>query len=298
MKINVIGVPLNLGCDREGVEKAPDTLRRNGLISTIKQHGHKVYDLGNQYIPEVSEKNKFSSHRKMKYHDEIVEVNNNLAEVVYATIKGGAIPIVIGGDHSVGLGSVSGVKQAFDDLCIIWLDAHGDLNTAQTTPSGNVHGMILSALMGIGDEAFVNLYSAGNKVKPENVFLIGTRSLDKGEINVVKKTPINHISMDSFRSLKLENVLERIRETLIENGVKNVHLSIDVDSVDPYYAPGTGTKVRDGFSKAEFLELIDAIVKMGYIRSVDLVEFNPLLDVDGVTANLCIDIVNSIAKRV
>lgn len=297
MKINVIGVPLNLGCDKEGVEKAPDTLRKNGLISAIRSNGHKVYDLGNQYIPEVSHKDKFSSHRNMKYHDEIVEVNNNLAEVVYATIKGGAVPIIIGGDHSVGLGSVSGVKQAFDDLGIIWIDAHGDLNTAQTTPSGNIHGMILSALMGIGDEALVNLYSAGSKVKPENVFLIGTRSLDVGEKEVVKQTPINHISMANYRKLRVEKVAEQIRETLTLNGIENVHLSIDVDSIDPILAPGTGTKVKNGFTKEEFLELLNAIMSMGFTRSIDLVEFNPLLDVNGVTADLCIDIINAVSKK-
>ncbi|MEG1649103.1 MAG: arginase [Rikenellaceae bacterium] len=297
MKINIIGVPLNLGCDREGVEMAPNVLREHGMLSVVKLNGHKVYDLGNQYIPQVSDDDKFAHHSNMKYHDEIVEVNNNLAEIVYSTVKSGAFPLVVGGDHSVGLGSVSGVKQAFENLGIIWIDAHGDLNTAQTTPSGNIHGMILSALMGIGDEALVNLYSKGNKVKPENVFLIGTRSLDTGEKELVRKTLINHIPMVKLRKLTIENVIQQIHDTFILNKVENVHLSIDIDSIDPEVAPGTGTKVKNGFTKEEFLELVGSVVDMGFVRSVDIVEFNPLLDTDNITAKLCIEIIDLITKR-
>ena len=178
MKINVIGVPLNLGCDREGVERAPNHLRERGLMRIIRKNGHRAFDLGNLYVPLVSEADKFARGRSLKYLDAIVEVNNNLAELVYDTLRGGAFPLVIGGDHSLGLGSASGVGKSFDDFGIIWLDAHGDINTSETSPSGNIHGMPLSALMGMGSEELVNIYAPGNKVNPQNVFLVGTEDTE------------------------------------------------------------------------------------------------------------------------
>lgn len=187
MKINVIGVPLNLGCDREGVERAPNHLRERGLMRIIRKNGHRAFDLGNLYVPLVSEADKFARGRSLKYLDAIVEVNNNLAELVYDTLRGGAFPLVIGGDHSLGLGSASGVGKSFDDFGIIWLDAHGDINTSETSPSGNIHGMPLSALMGMGSEELVNIYAPGNKVNPQNVFLVGTRSLDEGEQALIER---------------------------------------------------------------------------------------------------------------
>lgn len=149
MKINVIGVPLNLGCDRAGVERAPNHLRERGLMGVIRKNGHKAFDLGNLYVPPVSEADKFVRGNSMKYLDAIVEVNTNLAELVYDTLRGGAFPLVIGGDHSLGLGSASGVGKCYDDFGIIWLDAHGDINTSETSPSGNIHGMPLSALLSL-----------------------------------------------------------------------------------------------------------------------------------------------------
>ena len=187
MKINVIGVPLNLGCDREGVERAPNHLRERGLMRIIRKNGHRAFDLGNLYVPLVSEADKFARGRSLKYLDAIVEVNNNLAELVYDTLRGGAFPLVIGGDHSLGLGSASGVGKSFDDFGIIWLDAHGDINTSETSPSGNIHGMPLSALMGMGSEELVNIYAPGNKVNPQNVFLVRTRSLDEGEQALIER---------------------------------------------------------------------------------------------------------------
>lgn len=191
MKINVIGVPLNLGCDRAGVERAPNHLRERGLMGVIRKNGHKAFDLGNLYVPPVSEADKFVRGNSMKYLDAIVEVNTNLAELVYDTLRGGAFPLVIGGDHSLGLGSASGVGKCYDDFGIIWLDAHGDINTSETSPSGNIHGMPLSALMGMGSEELVNIYAPGNKVNPQNVFLVGTRSLDEGEWDLIEREKLS-----------------------------------------------------------------------------------------------------------
>ena len=297
MKINVIGVPLNLGCDRKGVEKAPNYLRERGLMDLIRSHGHKAFDLGNLYVPAVKEEEKFLKGNRLKYLDAIVEVNNNLAELVYDTLRGGAFPLVIGGDHSLGLGSASGVGMCYDDFGIIWLDAHGDINTGETSPSGNIHGMPLSALMGHGSEELVNVYSPGNKVIPQNVFLVGTRSLDDGESDLIKEQQLSVYTMDTIRDKGMEFVAEDIKNKLRDRKIRNVHFSIDVDSIDPGFAPGTGTRDPEGLTPDEFKEFVRHMLSTNLIKSLDLVELNPDLDTDDITTKLCLSVIDYITSR-
>ena len=297
MKINVIGVPLNLGCDRKGVEKAPNYLRERGLMDLIRSHGHKAFDLGNLYVPAVKEEEKFLKGNRLKYLDAIVEVNNNLAELVYDTLRGGAFPLVIGGDHSLGLGSASGVGMCYDDFGIIWLDAHGDINTGETSPSGNIHGMPLRALMGLGSEELVNVYSPGNKVIPQNVFLVGTRSLDDGESDLIKEQQLSVYTMDTIRDKGMEFVAEDIKNKLRDRKIRNVHFSIDVDSIDPGFAPGTGTRVPEGLTPDEFKEFVRHMLSTNLIKSLDLVELNPDLDTDDITTKLCLSVIDYITSR-
>ncbi|MDH6343370.1 arginase [Parabacteroides sp. PFB2-12] len=298
MKVNVIGVPLNLGCDREGVEKAPNHLRARGLMDIIRKNGHRAFDLGNLYVPPVSQEDKFARSKSMKYLDAIIEVNNNLAELVYDTLRGGAFPLVVGGDHSLGLGSASGVGKSFDDFGIIWLDAHGDINTSETSPSGNIHGMPLSALMGMGSEELVNIYAPGNKVHPENVFLVGTRSLDQGELDLIRREKLSVYPMTIIREKGIAFVADDIRRKLRERKIRNVHFSIDVDSIDPQYAPGTGTRVAEGLTPEEFNAFVDTVLSTNLIKSMDLVELNPELDVEEQTTRLCLDIIDYITARI
>lgn len=297
MKINVIGVPLNLGCDREGVERAPNHLRERGLMQLIRANGHRAFDLGNLYVPSVGEQDKFARSKSMKYLDAIVEVNNNLAELVYDTLSGGAFPLVVGGDHSLGLGSASGVGKCFDDFGIIWLDAHGDINTSETSPSGNIHGMPLSALMGMGSEELVNIYSPGNKVNPQNVFLVGTRSLDEGEMELIRQEHLSVYTMDTIRLKGIAFVAEDIKRKLKERKIRNVHFSIDVDSIDPRFAPGTGTRVPEGLMPDEFKEFVDHVLATNLVKSMDVVELNPELDVNELTTGLCLDMIDYITAR-
>lgn len=297
MKINVIGVPLNLGCDRVGVERAPNHLRERGLMKLIRGNGHHAFDLGNLYVPTVSEADKFARGNSMKYLDAIVEVNNNLAELVYDTLRGGAFPLVIGGDHSLGLGSASGVGKCYDDFGIIWLDAHGDLNTSETSPSGNIHGMPLSALMGMGSEELVNIYALGNKVNPQNVFLVGTRSLDEGELELIRNEQLSIYTMETIRLKGMSFVAEDIKRKLKERKIRNVHFSIDVDSIDPRFAPGTGTCVPEGLMPDEFYDFVDKILSTNLVKSLDLVELNPDLDTNDLTTNLCLRIIDYITAR-
>lgn len=297
MKINVIGVPLNLGCDCEGVERAPNHLRERGLIPLIRANGHRVFDMGNMYVPPVNESDKFVRGNSMKYLDVIVEVNNNLAELVYDTLRGGAFPLVIGGDHSLGLGSASGVGKCYDDFGIIWLDAHGDINTSETSPSGNIHGMPLSALMGMGSEELVNIYSPGNKVNPQNVFLVGTRSLDEGELDLIQSEHLSIYTMETIRLKGIRFVAEDIKRKLKERKIRNLHFSIDVDSIDPRFAPGTGTRVPEGLMPDEFREFVDAMLATNQVKSMDLVELNPSLDTNEQTTNLSLQIIDYITAR-
>lgn len=297
MKINVIGVPLNLGCDCAGVEKAPNYLRERGLMKLIRNNGHRAFDLGNLYVPPVSEADKFARGSGLKYLDAIVEVNNNLAELVYDTLRGGAFPLVIGGDHSLGLGSASGVGKCYDDFGIIWLDAHGDINTGETSPSGNIHGMPLSALMGMGSEELVNIYAPGNKVNPQNVFLVGTRSLDEGELELIRREQLSVYPMETIRLKGISFVAEDIKRKLKERKIRNVHFSIDVDSIDPCFAPGTGTRVPEGLMPEEFQDFVVHILSTNLVKSMDVVELNPDLDTNDITTNLCLKIIDYITAR-
>ena len=266
-------------------------------MSLIRSHGHKAFDLGNLYVPPVTEEEKYLKGSRLKYLDVIVEVNNNLAELVYDTLRGGAFPLVIGGDHSLGLGSASGVGKCYDDFGIIWLDAHGDINTGETSPSGNIHGMPLSALMGLGSEELVNVYSPGNKVLPQNVFLVGTRSLDEGEWALIEEQHLSVYTMDTIREKGIAFVAEDIKNKLRERKIRNVHFSIDVDSIDPSYAPGTGTQVPEGLIPGEFEEFVSHMLSTNLIKSLDLVELNPELDSDDKTTNLCLSVIDYITSR-
>ena len=267
-------------------------------MQVIRKNGHRAFDLGNLYVPPVSEADKFARSKSMKYLDAIVEVNNNLAELVYDTLRGGAFPLVIGGDHSLGLGSASGVGKCFDDFGIIWLDAHGDINTNETSPSGNIHGMPLSALMGMGSEELVNIYAPGNKVNPQNVFLVGTRSLDEGEQALIEKEQLSVYTMETIHLKGINFVAEDIKRKLKERKIRNVHFSIDVDSIDPRFAPGTGTRVCEGLIPDEFNEFVKHMLSTNLIKSMDLVELNPDLDTNDQTTNLCLDIIDYITARI
>ena len=266
-------------------------------MGVIRKNGHKAFDLGNLYVPPVSEADKFVRGNSMKYLDAIVEVNTNLAELVYDTLRGGAFPLVIGGDHSLGLGSASGGGKCYDDFGIIWLDAHGDINTSETSPSGNIHGMPLSALMGMGSEELVNIYAPGNKVNPQNVFLVGTRSLDEGEWDLIEREKLSVYTMETIHLKGIGFVAEDIKRKLKERKIRNVHFSIDVDSIDPRFAPGTGTRVCEGLMPDEFNNFVDHMLSTNLIKSMDLVELNPELDVNEQTTSLCLQIIDYITAR-
>jgi arginase len=292
MNINLIGVPIFLGCDIEGVDIAPNKLREKKIVDIITNNNHKVFDLGNIYVKDVNKTDKFSSHKKMKYIDTIIEVNTNLAHQVYNSVRLGDFPFIVGGDHSVGLGSIAGSSKHFDNLGVIWIDAHGDINTHETSPSGNVHGMPLAASMGIGHSELTNIYYSGIKVKKENVFIIGARDLDLGELNLIKDNNLNVWTMDYIKEHGIEQVIKELLNNLAEKNIKNVHLSFDIDCLDKSLVPGTGTPVENGFNIEITKYLLKNVLQTGFIKSMDFVELNALLDKDEKTASIAVDLID------
>lgn len=297
MKINIIGMPLFYGCDRDGVQHGPDTLRQNGIIDLAKKYGHEVYDMGNIYIPNISAEDKYKDNPKAKYLSPIANVNVNLANNVYCSLVSNSFPLVIGGDHSLGTGSIAGASKYFNNLAVIWIDAHGDINTDETTPSGNVHGMPLAASMNVGNPMLTSIYFRGQKVKPENVYILGVRDIDEGEYNLVERLNLNFYTMDTIRETGLDNVLRKIINDIKSSSADGVHLSFDIDVLDKNLVPGTGTPVNNGFSVEEAKELLAAFLKEKFITSMDFVEFNPVIDSeDKRTLKNCLEILDHIFK--
>ena len=297
MKIDVIGVPLNLGCDRAGADTAPDTLRQLGMMDLIRSTGKEAYDLGNIYVPPVENEDKYKADDHMKHLDTILRVTRNLADAVHNTIQAGGFPLIIGGDHSLGLGTGTGISMSCDNVGIIWIDAHGDINTNKTSPSGNIHGMPLAALIGEGDSRLINLYKKGVKIKPENIFIVGARDLDEGENELIERRNLNVYTMDTIKNKGIDFVITDIHKKIKDRGIENLHMSFDIDVMDPSLAPGTGTRVDEGMTIKEMHTLLEKVIDTNKLRSMGLVELNPLLDKNNITANLCLDIVEFVVKR-
>ncbi len=295
MKFNLIGVPVNYGCDREGAQYGPETFRKNNIADLIGKEGHEVCDKGDVKIPFASPEEKFANHKNLKYLNPIVEYNNNLAEAVYSSLNEGAVPFVLGGDHSLGMGSVAGASRHFGEIAVIWIDAHGDINTESSSPSGNIHGMPLAASMNSGNPALTNIYYNGQKVKPENVYILGARDIDPGEYELAEKVKLNLYTMKTVRERGLDNVLKSVIYKINNSNVDGVHLSFDIDALDKSIVPGTGTAVSEGFSMNEGKLIFSELIGHVNINSMDFVELNPVIDdEDKKTVNNCFELLRHI----
>ncbi|URZ05865.1 arginase [Clostridium felsineum] len=297
MNIDILGVPIYYGSDRKGVDLGPDKLREKNFKTLITKYNHKVRDMGDIKVPFIPEKDKFKFSPKMKFLKPIVETDTELANKVYESLSLGNFPFIIGGDHSLGLGSIVGASKADENLAVIWIDAHTDINTDKTTESGNVHGMPLAAAMGIGASELTDICHKGHKLKPENVFIIGARSIDKGELQLINEKNLTFYSTETVKKIGTKTIINEIFEKLAKNNINSVHLSFDIDCLDKSIVPGTGTPVSDGLNIDDTKLLIGAILKSGLVKSMDLVEFNPLLDRNNKTENLVIDFIDYIFKN-
>ncbi|MGL5616025.1 MAG: arginase [Sarcina sp.] len=297
MNINILGVPLYYGCDRYGVQFGPEKLRERGLVNIFKDAGHKVYDLGNLYVEKVTEFDKYEVGTTMKYLTPIVNTNNNLAQSVYSTIKAGNFPFSVGGDHAMGMGTLAGSAKAFgEDFGVVWIDAHGDINTEASSPSGNTHGMPLAAAMGFGSKVLQNIFFEGKKVDTSKVFLICQRDLDEGEIELIKEYNINLWTSADIKEKGMEAIMKEVVAKMEETKVNNFHISFDIDCMDSSLVPGTGTPVTNGISVDEADTMLVELFKTGKIKAMDFAEYNPGLEYNTTTEN-CLKVLDCLANK-
>lgn len=297
MKIDIINVPLFYGCDRPGAEIGPKVLKENGLIDIFKKAGNDVVDKTEIDIIPLKEEDKFKKSKTMKYLDGVIDTNEKLAKEVCDSLNNGRLAFSVGGDHSLGLGSLAGASKANgNDIGVIWIDAHADINTPETSPSGNTHGMPLAASMGYGVEELKDLFYKGRKVNPNNCFILGARSVDDGEVKLIDEAMINVWYADEIHDKGMGIVIKELMEMLEEKNIKDIHISFDIDSLDSRLVPGTGTPVEDGLEYDETKKLIASIIETGKVRSIDFVEFNPKRDKEGITLKSCLTILEAFAK--
>jgi arginase len=295
LDIAIIGAPIDLGADRRGVDMGPSAIRYANLEQSLVGIGHRVNDLGNipAPVPEAID----TGAENLKYLAPIAHMAETLATKVSAAIDAGCFPLVLGGDHSISLGSVTGVAR-HRSIGLIWLDAHGDFNTADSSPSGNIHGMVLSALAGYGDERLVNIGGANPKVRPTNIALVGVRELDSGERDLLRSEGVHVYTMHDIDRLGLPAVVGRALEQ-VRRGVDSIHLSLDLDVVDPLQAPGVGTPVLGGLTYRETHLTLELLASSGEVGSMDVVEVNPVLDNHNETASLAVAFtLSALGKRI
>lgn len=293
-KIRIIGVPMDLGASRRGVDMGPSALRVAGLQARLKQLGRQVEDFGN--VPVKQPEEQHYGEKNAKYLDEIAETCKGLAEMVRKTLDEDMVPLVLGGDHSIAAGTVAGAASHFQKkskrIGVVWLDAHGDMNTPESSPSGNVHGMPLASIMGYGPPQLTELAGAKPMVEPHNVALVGIRELDSKERRLMKDSGVRVFTM---RDIDERGMREVMAEALRFAGddTAGIAVSLDMDFVDPTDAPGVGTPVRGGVTYREAHLALEMIADSKSMVSFELVEINPVIDLHNTTAALGVELVLS-----
>jgi arginase len=294
MQIDIIGVPIDLGADRRGVDMGPSAIRYAHLQKKLEDLGYTVNDEGNVEVP-IAEMCKITN-PKLKYVDCIIPMSRRVSGAVSTSIQAGNFPLVIGGDHSLSIGSVRGAARN-RKLGVIWLDAHADFNTAETTPSGNIHGMSLAILCGLGDKSLVQLWDEPVPViDPKKIAIVGARDLDEGEKVNLQNAGAMVQGMEQIDRYGMVACLEKAIER-ISRDVDGIYLSLDLDSLDPEHAPGVGTPVPAGLTQREAHLACEMIGETGKLIGMDIVEVNPILDIQNRTALLAADFALSALGR-
>jgi arginase len=295
VKVAIIGAPVDLGADRRGVDMGASAIRYADLEQELCAIGHEVRDVGNVDAPVAESMSE--GRGNAKYLEPIAAFAEQLAERVGAAVDEGYLPLVLGGDHSASLGSIAGVTR-HKKVGVLWIDAHGDFNTTETSPSGNVHGMVLAALAGKGERRMVDLDGHAPKLEPRNIALIGTRQLDPGERELLRASGVHVFTMHDIDRAGLPNVVD-LAISRVCAGVDGIHLSLDLDVVDPLQAPGVGTPVPGGLTFRETHLAMETIASTDRVLSMDLVEVNPILDNHNETARLAVQFaLSALGKRI
>lgn len=299
-QIAILGAPLDLGAGRRGVDMGPSALRVANLNARLAKLGYQVDDLGNVNV-EQQESSRPGPHNA-KYLAQITATCRQLAERVEKIVDKGTIPLVLGGDHSVAIGTIAGISHSFrkrgQSAGVIWVDAHSDMNTPRTSPSGNVHGMPLACVIGQGPKPLTHLFGYAPKVNPANVVLVGIRDVDMTERSIVKKSGVTVFTMRHIDEMGMSEVMSQALQ-IAGDGVDGIHISLDMDGVDPDEAPGVGTPVPGGITYREAHLAMEMVCDSRRLVSMEVVEVNPVLDVANRTANLAVELVMSaMGKRI
>ncbi|MGZ3609590.1 MAG: arginase [Ktedonobacteraceae bacterium] len=296
MHIRVIGVPMDLGADRRGVDIGASAIRYAGLNDQLRRLDYEVHDVGNIVVPQPESQP--IGNTRLKYLEPILKVSEELADTVTAALEAKEFPLVLGGDHSIALGSITGVTRVYKDISVVWIDAHADFNTEETTPSGNIHGMILAALAGIGDSYLTGIGGWSPKIDPQKIILVGVRDLDRGEREFLRSHNVHVFTMSDIDQRGISNVMQEAL-SLAGKARDGIHLSLDMDALDPVHAPGVGTPVRGGLTYREAHMIMELIAESGHLIGMDVVEVNPILDRENATALLAVELVMSaLGKRI
>jgi len=291
-RIRIIGVPLDMGASRRGVDMGPSAMRVAGLAPRLEALGHQVTDGGNIRV-EIAE-TQTSGNESARYLNEIAETCARTAESVMKTLEEGMTPLLLGGDHSLAAGSVSGAAEFYrrrnQKIGVLWIDAHSDINTPESSPSGNVHGMPLAALLGLGPEPLGKIFGYAPKIAAENTVLIGVRDIDAAERENIRRAGVAHV-------YTMRDIDERGMRTVMEEAVRaagqgtaGYHVSLDMDWIDPEDAPGVGTPVRGGATYREAHLAMEILADDGRLLSFEIVEVNPILDEHNRTADLAVEL--------
>ena len=293
MKIRLLGVPIDLGAGRRGVDMGPSAIRIAGITEKLSVLGHTIIDDGDILI-KAPEMQKIKNHR-LKYFPEIVRACNLLAKKIEKTLAKKQFPLVLGGDHSIAMGTIAGIssycKKHNKTLGVLWIDAHGDMNTDKTSPSGNIHGMPLAASMGLGADELISIGGSFTKVEPSNVALIAIRELDEGEKIAIKKNKVNIFTMEDIDKQGMSDVMQKALYKL--RNLDFLHVSFDLDSIDPQVAPGVGTPVKGGLDYREAHLIMETLSESQRMNSLEMVEVNPILDDRNKSAELAVELVQS-----
>jgi arginase len=290
MQIDIIGVPIDLGADRRGVDMGPSAIRYAHLHQKLEELGYTLEDKGNIEVP-ILETCQITDPR-LKYLDCIIPMGRRISGAVATSIQGKHFPLVLGGDHSLSVGSIRGAAK-HKKLGVIWVDAHADFNTPETTPSGNIHGMPLAALCGLGDPRLVSLWDeAAPVLDPKRVAVVGARDLDLGEKRNLREAGVMVQSMEQIDRIGMVSALEKAIDR-VSREVDGIYLSFDMDSLDPRHAPGVGTPVPGGLTFREAHLACEVVAETGKLIGMDIVEVNPILDEQNQTALLAVEFIRS-----
>lgn len=299
--VRIVGVPMDLGANRRGVDMGPSAIRYAELHRRLERLGVAVRDLGNLTVadraeglvrgPEVPREDESVAQTRYRAHhvDEIVRVVVELAQTVEGIERAGDMPIVLGGDHSIAIGTLAGLRRAGRRPGVIWLDAHGDFNTPRSTPSGNVHGMPLAVAVGLAADPFPD--DLRGSVDARSCVLLATRQVDPGERDNIRRAGVTAITMAEIDRIGMAAAMERAIE--IASHGQGIHLSLDMDAIDPDDAPGVGTPVRGGLTYREAQLAMEMLAASGRLRSIEIAEVNPILDEGNRTARLAVELIAS-----